>query len=202
MSAVAWDPEEADSMLLNHDGPWTEEEFLALPPTWWPRIELLDGSLLVTPYAGGRHQLAIFWLTQLIGPAIPPGWLVLPGGNVRITADTFLIPDVIITSQTDPETVFFPGPEIVLAAEVISPGSVGTDRWTKPRRYAQAGVDWYMRVELTGPGAPLVCAYRRDGEDYVEYARAAAGEELRLTEPVAVTFDPAVLLSRRQGAAR
>jgi Uma2 family endonuclease len=201
MSAAAWnDRFEQYRELLEHEGPWTEEAYLALPETASPRIELLDGSLLVTPWAGGGHQLAVYWLSLLLGPATPTGMLLLPGGNVRVTPDTFLIPDIILTTQTDPDVVYYEGREIVLAGEIVSPGSAGADRWTKPRRYAQAGIDWYMRVELKGPRAPKVILYRRVDEKYVEHVQASAGQQFHIDGPISVAFDPAILKSRRQGS--
>ena len=42
--------------LDGHAQAWTEEEFLALPETVWPRLELLDGALLVSPAPRKAHQ--------------------------------------------------------------------------------------------------------------------------------------------------
>jgi hypothetical protein len=57
----------------------------------------------------------------------------------------------------------------------------------------KAGIPWYLRVEMSGSKAPEVIVHRLDGYAYTEHARAGAGELLRLTEPVEVSFDPATL---------
>ena len=50
--------------MLEHVGPWTEQDYLALPADR-RRIELLDGSLMVSPSAGYRHQRLSFQLVPV-----------------------------------------------------------------------------------------------------------------------------------------
>lgn len=61
---VAAPVEQRPHPVFDHDGPWTEDAYLALPED--KRIELLDGSLLVSPAGIGMHQ----WLSSQL-------WLVL-----------------------------------------------------------------------------------------------------------------------------
>jgi Uma2 family endonuclease len=69
--------------MLEHVGPWTEQDYLALPADR-RRIELLDGSLLVSPSAGYRHQRLSFQLCYALAVAAPPGFEMLEAINVRV----------------------------------------------------------------------------------------------------------------------
>jgi Uma2 family endonuclease len=41
--------------------------------------------------------------------------------------------------------------EVLLAIEIVSPGSAGLDRHLKPVEYARAGIPHFWRVERDGP---------------------------------------------------
>lgn len=68
--------------IFDHAGPWTEEDFLALPED--RRIELLDGELLVSPYAGHAHQRASSRLWRMLDDAAPAAFEVFETINVRV----------------------------------------------------------------------------------------------------------------------
>jgi len=79
--------------LDGHAQAWTEEEFLALPETVWPRLELLDGALLVSPAPHKAHQRFSRALANAMDAVLPSGWEVLEGINVRLATGRILIPD-------------------------------------------------------------------------------------------------------------
>jgi Uma2 family endonuclease len=185
--------------LLGNPGPWTEEEFLALPRLG-NRIELFAGRLLVSPGPAGDHGRAAKSLLYLFDRAAPDHWEVFTERNVRFGPSMILLPDLVIVSHAD-LPVCYDASDVVLLVEIESPSSTDTDRKWKPELYAAAGIPWYLRVRLRRtrrhPRAPEVFVYRLAGDAYVEHARAHAGQTLQLTEPVQVSFDPAVLLHRR-----
>src|SRR6266498_2464684 len=181
---------------LDHPGPWTEEEFLALPDEG-QRHELLDGSLLVTPAPSSEHQQVARRLANALEAAAPDGWEVVEAINVRVAPSRILIPDVVVTSRTG-DTLVYDAAEVALVAEVVSPSTLATDRLLKPELYAAAGIRCCLRVELATGASPELIAYRLSGRGYVEHGRARPGQTLLLPGPIELEVDPEALLRRRR----
>ncbi|WDZ85188.1 Uma2 family endonuclease [Micromonospora cathayae] len=178
--------------VFDHDGPWLEEEYLALGETQ-QRVELFDGSLHVTPAPTPRHQR----IARRLGSALEPGAQaagleLLDAVNVRLRQDRIPIPDLVVTDPIDLKYPFVDGWDVRLVCEIVSPGNAATDRVLKMHYYAAAGIEWYLLVEQD---TLVVQLHRRrpDGH-YVEVAAAAPGEVLELTEPVRATIRPETLL--------
>lgn len=180
---------------LEHVGPWTEEDYFALDEST-VRIELLDGSLIVSPAPSGPHQQVARRLANgLESAANASGLCVIEAVNVRLRPGRIAIPDVVV-SDDDGKTIF-EASEVELVAEVVSPGNAAADRVVKMQLYALGGIQWYLLVEVDPVELRL---FRLDNGYYVEDATARAGETLRLTEPFPLELATANLLPhRRQG---
>jgi Uma2 family endonuclease len=82
-----------------------------------------------------------------------------------------------------------------MAVEVVSPSSLSDDRVKKPKLYAEAGIPFYVRIELLGVQPPYIYFYKVGKRFYHLVAQAHAGQTIRIDEPVHLEFDPAVLTS-------
>lgn len=180
--------------MLDHPEPWSEEEFFALGET--PnRVELIDGSLWVSPAPSKRHQHIVFLLTmELYGAAERAGLLVLQDVNLRLASGRVLQPDIVV-AETDDSGTTVEADEAKMVIEVVSPSNAGTDRLLKPQLYAAAGIGWYLRVEQPQDSVELHL-HRLAGDQYVPSAVMSPGETLVSDEPFPLRVEVSSLLRR------
>ncbi|WP_187414447.1 Uma2 family endonuclease [Nonomuraea sp. PA05] len=189
-------PARAALFPLSRVSGYTVDDWLKLPESR-ERIELIDGSFQVSPAPMGLHALCAGGLRSILARALKPDLVAVETVNVMVGEDG-LIPDVAVLPRqlVMSRMVVFPAAEVLAVAEIVSPGpsSRRRDYEIKPLKYAEAGIELFIRVELDGADAPQVEALRLGRQGYEPVGRAAAGERLTLPDPVPASFDPADLL--------
>jgi Uma2 family endonuclease len=180
------------STIFKENQPLTEAEYLAIGETP-ERIELFDGSLYVSPGPTPIHQHVSTRLAmRLIPAAEAAGLRVHEAVNLRLRPDRIPIPDLLITTpDLDYDELVIDCSAARLVCEILSPSNGTTDRVTKMHYYAAAGIPWYL---LADPRTGELKLYVISGDVYTLSASARPGEPLVLTDPIAVTIDPAELL--------
>jgi Uma2 family endonuclease len=133
---------------------WTRKDVQNLDADFraWPRYELIDGELLVTPSPGRQHQLAVGEVYLLLAPYIKEhglGATLMSPSDVELQEDTIVQPDLYV-EPTGPEAEAkgLASAALLLAVEVISPSSARTDRVTKREFYMESGVAEYWIVDV------------------------------------------------------
>ena len=144
---------------------WTRAEVRALideSPLLSPRYELVDGELFVTPAPGGLHQAAVLELAVALREQLMrtrSGEVFVSPFDVELEPGSLVQPDVFVADPDEAARIRREAParRLMLAAEVISPGSARGDRGTKREIYHRH-VPEYWIIDLE---AELVERWRR-----------------------------------------
>ncbi len=179
-------PEQDQVDPFAHERPWTEADVLALPVD--RHIELLDGSLLVSPTSSHRHQCLSSRLWAALDAEAASGVRALEAVNVRVGPDRILIPDLVVIEEPDMRALVADAAAVRLAVEIVSPGNAFMGRVVKPALYAQAAIPSYLRIELEDD-VPVGYLHELERGAYRE---VASGPTITLSEP-RVTLDLAAL---------
>lgn len=168
---------------------WTVEDLDSLGVEDWRRYQIVDGSLLVSPAPNTEHEFVVSDLRRVLDAQLPADVAVLGSPGIDL-GRSYLIPDAVVVPRAARalrQPLLLPA-EVLLVVEVVSPGSVTTDRVTKPAQYAAAGIPAFWRVE-TDPIS--LSAYRlRPGQSvYTELGTWGRGQTAHIGEPFAIDID-------------
>ncbi|MFW5417308.1 Uma2 family endonuclease [Nocardiopsis sp. CNT-189] len=162
---------------------------LDAPPGY--RAEILgDEGIVLSPPPSGLHQHNVWRLDGLLHPHLPPRTRTEGRLEVRMSGigrsvipDLFVAPvDVLATPEH-----WVPPEEVLLAAEVVSPGSGEHDRGRKPGIYPAAAIPLYLLVD---PLRRAVTLYATpEGGEYRESEAVVFGKPLDVPEPFGFTLD-------------
>ncbi|MFG1917829.1 Uma2 family endonuclease [Micromonospora sp. NPDC048898] len=160
---------------------YTLEDLLTLPDDA-PRVELVDGVIQVTPSPTLGHQDISFLLRMWLHSRVPAHLRIAQAVGVGLSFNTSRQPDVLLCRAEVPSDRSLLRPaDVLLAVEIVSPGTRRIDRFAKPGEYAAAGIPFYWRIEQdpvhvyayrigdrVGPGGERQYELVADGADVIE----------------------------------
>jgi Uma2 family endonuclease len=152
--------------------------------------ELIDGALVfMTSPQRVWHARMITALVNSLTDQAPAGIEVDREITIRLDKWNRPEPDLLVTTAPyDPARTSYTPEETVLVVEVVSPESAHRDRNVKLRKYAEAGIAHYWRVEEED-GSPVVHVYELDGPTRSYVPTGIHRHELRTTTPFAIETD-------------
>jgi Uma2 family endonuclease len=119
----------------------------------WPRYEVVDGELLVTPAPSWQHQAAAFCIATRLQPYVTAwslGRVFMSPADIEFNDATLVQPDVFVVYPFDGRTAksWKEVGKLMLAIEIISPSSRKTDRFTKRLLFQRERISEYWIVNL------------------------------------------------------
>ena len=131
---------------------WTADMLRALPEDG-KRYEVVRGELRVTPAPSRTHQEAVARLYARLDPYLRAnriGHATMAPVDVELAPDMFLQPDIIVEPLVDGRyaRTWEQAGRLLLAVEVLSPGTARYDRGDKREIYQSENVPEYWIVDL------------------------------------------------------
>jgi Uma2 family endonuclease len=168
---------------------WYADDLDHLPEA--PRhTELIDGALvfMMSPQRSW-HARIVTALAFFLAEQAPGDIEVEREMTIRLDERNRPEPDLLVTTASyDPDRTFFTPDQVLLVVEVVSPESAHRDRTVKLRKYAEAGIRNYWRVE-DEDAAPVVHAYELDGPTRSYAPIGIHRHELRSSTPFTIRLD-------------
>ena len=147
----------ADLDQLSLDGPYGELDALK-------HIELIDGELIVMSPQTEFHRRVVERLRHELAHQAPSEFTATRAMDIVLGERQRPCPDVSVVSASaasDLDRTYYTPDDVLLVVEVVSKSSEIRDRETKPRRYAEAGLRHFWRIENDG-GRPVAYVYELD----------------------------------------
>ncbi len=203
-----------DHPVLDHEGPWTEDDYLTLTrPSGDGRVELVDGALIVGPGITPQRTRVLAAVRAVIEEALPDGLRLLGPVPLRLGPDCLLVPDLVLVRAVPAPADEPAGAEAVactaapgavldaadalMVVEVVGFQHGCADRTLKPQLYARSRIPYSL---LLDHDSHFVIADMIIGGRYHEYASAAEGATLRVEEPFPLEIDLAAVCDGASGA--
>ncbi|CAM3387323.1 Uma2 family endonuclease [Tsukamurella hominis] len=120
------------------------------------RAELCRGVLEVSPSPRREHSGAILSIAGQLRTQLPAEYQVFHELDVILERRPATVrqPDVVVIRADAPEPLTAEG--VIVAVEIMSPGSRRRDGVVKRAEYAAAGIRHYWIVDLDGPSAEVL----------------------------------------------
>ena len=167
---------------------WFAEDLDELPDAS-RHTELIDGALVLRTAQRSWHGRIVTALVLSLTEQAPAGVEVEREMTIRLDERNRPEPDLLVTtSPYQPDRTWYAPEELLLVVEVFSPESAHRDRTVKLRKYAEAGIQHYWRVEEGASGSEAH-VYELDGPTPSYVPTGIHRNTLKLTAPFAIALD-------------
>ncbi|WP_327431151.1 Uma2 family endonuclease [Streptomyces sp. NBC_01236] len=197
------DDEPAYRWPIPPPGGWTADDLDRIPGLP-PHTELIDGSLVFRSRQSRVHMRCTRLLERSLLEQVPEHLDVDREFTIKLDRKNRPEPDILVIpveADLGPDQTWLKPDDVLLAVEVVSPDSRERDREVKPRKYAQAGVPHFWRVEKDDDkGLPVVYVCELDPATKSYGLTGIFHDRLKVTVPFEIEIDLMAINRRRGGS--